>query len=90
MQIYVFDSLDIPGWMGSLLCLYQLTKNFEYKKTEERKPLTDAMNLLLPQIYTLMVQVLLDEVKFNHPTSPDAEFLVSILGIPQREMLILQ
>lgn len=89
MQIYVFDSLDIPGWMGSLLCLYQLTKNFEYKKTEERKPLTDAMNLLLPQIYTLMVQVLLDEVKFN-PTSPDAEFLVSILGIPQREMLILQ
>ena len=32
------------------MCLYQLTKNFEYKKAEERKPLTEAMNLLLPQV----------------------------------------
>jgi hypothetical protein len=55
------QSPDQSGWLGALLCLYQLTKNFEYKKTEERKPLTDAMNLLLPQIYNLMIQMLPDE-----------------------------
>ncbi|XP_023343856.1 importin-7 isoform X3 [Eurytemora carolleeae] len=60
VSIYL-QNPEPSGWMGSLLCLYQLTKNFEYKKTEERKPLTDAMNLLLPQIYTLMVQMMPDD-----------------------------
>jgi hypothetical protein len=46
------------GWLGALLCLYQLVKNYEYKKCEERKPLSEAMNLLLPQIYQIIVQVL--------------------------------
>jgi hypothetical protein len=45
------------GWLGALLCLYQLVKNYEYKKCEERKPLSEAMNLLLPQIYQIIVQV---------------------------------
>ena len=41
---------DPSGWLGSLLCLYQLVKNYEYKKAEERGPLRDAMNMLLPQL----------------------------------------
>lgn len=46
------------AWNGALLCLYQLVKNYEYKKADERAPLTDAMNLLLPMIYQLMVNLL--------------------------------
>jgi len=60
ISIYL-QNPEPSGWLGALLCLYQLTKNFEYKKTEERKPLTEAMNLLLPQIYQLVVQLLPDE-----------------------------
>eukprot|EP00088_Acartia_fossae_P059408 TRINITY_DN7049_c0_g1_i5.p1 TRINITY_DN7049_c0_g1~~TRINITY_DN7049_c0_g1_i5.p1 ORF type:complete len:1055 (-),score=320.46 TRINITY_DN7049_c0_g1_i5:228-3392(-) len=60
ISIYL-QNPDPKGWLGSLLCLYQLTKNFEYKKAEERKPLTEAMNLLLPQIYNLICQLLPDD-----------------------------
>ncbi|CAG9771004.1 unnamed protein product [Ceutorhynchus assimilis] len=51
---------DPSGWQGALLCLYQLVKNFEYKKAEERGPLHEAMNLLLPQLYQLEVRLLPD------------------------------
>lgn len=40
--------------------MYQLVKNFEYKKTEERGPLHEAMNLLLPQLYLLLSRILDD------------------------------
>ncbi|XKL59631.1 hypothetical protein PGB90_000647 [Kerria lacca] len=43
---------------GALLCLYQLVKNFEYKKREERIPLNEAMHLLLPMLYNLMIRLL--------------------------------
>lgn len=42
------------------MCLYQLVKNFEYKKAEDRGPLHEAMNLLLPQLYQLEVRLLPD------------------------------
>ncbi|CAH1099995.1 unnamed protein product [Psylliodes chrysocephalus] len=51
---------DPNGWHGAFLCLYQLVKNFEYKKAEERGPLHEAMNLLLPQLYQLEVRLLPD------------------------------
>lgn len=35
-------------------------KNFEYKKAEERSPLHEAMNLLLPQLYQLEIRLLPD------------------------------
>lgn len=38
-------------WSGALLALYQLVKNYEYKKKEDRAPIYDAFNLLFPQIY---------------------------------------
>lgn len=49
------------GWPGALTCLYQLVKNYEYKKKEERGPLNDAMNLLLPLLYEIMVRCLPDQ-----------------------------
>ncbi|XP_060535459.1 importin-7 [Cylas formicarius] len=52
---------DPSGWHGALLSLYQLVKNFEYKKAEERGPLHEAMNLLLPQLYQLEVRLLPDQ-----------------------------
>ncbi|KAF7268557.1 importin-7 msk [Rhynchophorus ferrugineus] len=51
---------DPSGWHGALLSLYQLVKNFEYKKAEERGPLHEAMNLLLPQLYQLEIRLLPD------------------------------
>ena len=39
------------AWSGALLALYQLVKNYEYKKKEDRGPIYDAFNLLFPQIY---------------------------------------
>jgi len=59
ISIYL-QSPDAAGYMGALLSLYQLVKNFEYKKVEERTPLTEAMNLLLPQVQQLLVQLLSD------------------------------
>ena len=36
-------------------------KNYEYKKAEERGPLREAMNLLLPQLYAIITQLLPDQ-----------------------------
>lgn len=57
ISIYLQNN-DPNGWMGALLCLYQLVKNYEYKKLNERLPLTEAMQLLLPMMYNLMVNLL--------------------------------
>ena len=43
--------------------LYQLVKNYEYKKKEDRIPLHEAMNLLLPQIYGLAVNYMNNKSK---------------------------
>ncbi|XP_034942293.1 importin-7 [Chelonus insularis] len=51
---------DASCWPGVLLALYQLVKNFEYKKPEERGPLNEAMNLLFPMIYQLILRLLPD------------------------------
>ncbi|KAM0731269.1 Importin-7 [Formica fusca] len=51
---------DASCWPGVLLALHQLVKNFEYKKAEERGPLNEAMNLLLPMIYQLILRLLPD------------------------------
>jgi hypothetical protein len=59
ISIYLSNP-DPSGWHGALLCLYQLVKNFEYKKADERGPLHEAMNLLLPQLYQLIVRILPD------------------------------
>lgn len=59
ISIYL-QNPDTNLWNGSLLCLYQLVKNFEYKKKEERGPLHDAMRMLLPMCYERIIHLLPD------------------------------
>ncbi|XP_015795656.1 importin-7 [Tetranychus urticae] len=51
---------DTKCWMGALLALYQLVKIYEYKTGDDRAPLDEAMNLLLPLIYQRCGQLLGD------------------------------
>jgi hypothetical protein len=61
ISIYL-QTPETGGWPGALTCLHQLVKNYEYKKKEDRAPLNDAMNLLLPLIYDIMLRALPDQV----------------------------
>lgn len=54
----LLQNRDYNCWAGAILCLYQLVKNYEYKKADERGPLNEAMNILLPIIYDLMVNLM--------------------------------
>lgn len=54
-QISIHLDTGVDNWLGALTCLYQLVKCYEYKKKEERSPLNDAMNLLLPMIYKIFI-----------------------------------
>lgn len=54
---------DADSWMGALLCLYQLIKTYEYYAAEKRVPLIEAMNLLLPMMYNLIVNLQSDQSK---------------------------
>lgn len=47
--------------MGALLCLYQLTKVYECQPYEKRGHLIEAMHLLLPMIYNLIVNLQADQ-----------------------------
>ena len=51
---------DASGWMGALVALYQLVKNFEYKNNEDRTPLLEAMKLLSPIMYQSFVHLMPD------------------------------
>ncbi|XP_068142883.1 importin-7 [Drosophila tropicalis] len=53
ISIYL-QNPDVNGWNGAFVTMYQLVKTYEYKRSEERTPLNEAMNLLLPMIYQLM------------------------------------
>ncbi|XP_038216767.1 importin-7 isoform X1 [Zerene cesonia] len=57
-KIHIYLQNPEPNnWMGALLCLYQLIKNYEYHVTDKRAPLNEAMNLLLPMMYNLIVNL---------------------------------
>lgn len=60
ISIYL-QNPDIKGWNGALITMYQLVKTYEYKRAEERAPLNEAMNLLLPMIYQLMLTLMNDQ-----------------------------
>ncbi|XP_068617369.1 importin-7 [Battus philenor] len=61
-KIHIYLQNPEPNsWMGALLCLYQLIKSFEYYTVEKRIPLMEAMNLLLPMMYNLIVNLQPDE-----------------------------
>lgn len=61
-KIHIYLQNPEPAsWMGALLCLYQLIKNYEYNLAEKRVPLIEAMNLLLPMMYNLIVNLQADQ-----------------------------
>ncbi|KAG8546014.1 hypothetical protein GDO81_019900, partial [Engystomops pustulosus] len=68
----VVDKIDLylqssgsGSWLGSLLCLYQLVKTYEYKKADERAPLVAAMQMFLPRLQQMMVQLLPDPSHYS-------------------------
>lgn len=54
------QSQNTGSWYGSLLALYQLVKTYEFKKAEERDPLLAAMQIFLPRIQQIIIQLLSD------------------------------
>jgi len=60
ISIYL-QTPEPENWPGALIVLYQLVKNYEYKKKEDRTPLHEAMNLLLPQIYEIAFRSMNDK-----------------------------
>uniref|UniRef100_A0A4W3IXC5 Importin 7 n=1 Tax=Callorhinchus milii TaxID=7868 RepID=A0A4W3IXC5_CALMI len=57
---FYLQSDNSACWLGILLCLYQLVKNYEYKKPEERSPLIAAMQHFLPMMKDRFVQLFSD------------------------------
>lgn len=62
---YYLQSPNSGSWLGSLLCLYQLVKTYEYKKAEEREPLLVAMQIFLPRIQQQILQLLPDASHYS-------------------------
>ncbi|XP_058047764.1 importin-8 isoform X4 [Ahaetulla prasina] len=62
---FYLQSSNSGSWLGSLLCLYQLVKTYEYKKAEEREPLIAAMQIFLPRIQQQMIQLLPDNSHYS-------------------------
>ncbi|KAL2806508.1 importin-7 [Daubentonia madagascariensis] len=58
---FYLQSDNSACWLGILLCLYQLVKNYEYKKPEERSPLVAAMQHFLPILKDRFIQLLSDQ-----------------------------
>lgn len=63
------QNADANSWNGALLTMYQLVKTYEYKRTEERGPLNEAMKILLPMMYSAMCNLMTDS------TSPESVLL---------------
>ncbi|XP_041929770.1 importin-7 isoform X2 [Alosa pseudoharengus] len=57
---FYLQSDNSSAWLGILLCLYQLVKNYEYKKPEERQPLVAAMQIFMPMLRERFIQLLPD------------------------------
>ncbi|TNN86608.1 Importin-7 [Liparis tanakae] len=57
---FYLQSDNSAGWLGILLCLYQLVKNYEYKKPEERQPLVAAMHIFMPMLKERFIQLIPD------------------------------
>ncbi|XP_051911793.1 importin-8 isoform X1 [Hippocampus zosterae] len=64
LSLYL-QSNNSGSWYGSLLALYQLVKTYEYRKEEEREPLLAAMQIFLPRIQQLIIQLLNDATIFS-------------------------
>src|SRR5699024_418848 len=60
-KIVIYLQTSEPNnWAGALLAMLHLAKNYEYKNNIEKAPLLDAMKLLGPIIYKMMVELMPD------------------------------
>lgn len=57
------QSADPNKWYGGLAAFHYLAKNYEYKNNTERAPFLEAMKILHPLVYKLMVDLLPDNSK---------------------------
>ncbi|KAH3857509.1 hypothetical protein DPMN_100118, partial [Dreissena polymorpha] len=57
---FYIQSDNHSTWMGALMSLYQMVKVYEYKRSEERQILDDAMVHILPVCYQRCLQLLPD------------------------------
>ncbi|XP_061663321.1 importin-8 isoform X2 [Syngnathoides biaculeatus] len=64
LSLYL-QSNNSSSWYGSLLALYQLVKIYEYRKADEREPFLAAMQIFLPRIQQLIIQLLADATIFS-------------------------
>nr|DBA30347.1 TPA: hypothetical protein GDO54_006343 [Pyxicephalus adspersus] len=62
---FYLQSQNTGTWLGSLLCLYQLVKTYEYKKADERAPLIAAMQIFLPRLQQQIVHLLPDASHYS-------------------------
>ncbi|CAM1319365.1 IPO7 (predicted), partial [Pycnogonum litorale] len=60
ISIYI-QSPDRSGWLGSLICMYQLVFYYEFRDQSKRKPLNEALKLLLPLVFQRLAELLPDE-----------------------------
>lgn len=58
--VVYLQSPNLSGWLGALVSLYQLVKNFEYKTHQERTPLVEALQLILPLVYQCLAHLMPD------------------------------
>ncbi|XP_077868643.1 importin-7 isoform X2 [Saccoglossus kowalevskii] len=58
--VHYLHADNTSAWFGTLVAIYQLVKNYEYRKPEERAPLHAAMQLILPLIHQRCQQLLPD------------------------------
>nr|SZF06517.1 importin-7 isoform X1 [Psoroptes ovis] len=58
--VYYLQTNDPNNWMGALMVLMELAKNYEYKNNEQKQPLLDVMKILAPILYKMMIEILPD------------------------------
>ncbi|OTF78103.1 importin-7-like protein [Euroglyphus maynei] len=56
--VLYLQTTDPNKWMGALIVLLELAKNYEYKNNINKAPLLDVMKVLGPIIYKMMVEIL--------------------------------
>lgn len=62
----LLERRNFESCTGAILCLHKLVKNYEYKKAGDRGPLDVEMNVLLPMMYQLMVELMSPSTEQTH------------------------
>lgn len=58
--VFYLQTPEPNNWMGALLALMQLARAYEYKIISDKSPLLDALKVIAPLVYKLMVNLMPD------------------------------